>query len=166
MQRLTRFLLVLIVLLFALASPAAAQEPPTEPSPWYSGTLEEFGQTLENTENVHKEGYDVKTQVDLENALSCQIMGCSKNPEHTFYYGKSAIAGINNFIAMMYANPPADLALWINDTAIALGFKPKPAYAQGIGFSGLAALLPIWKAFRNIAYLLLAIVMIVIGFMV
>ncbi|MCX6793746.1 MAG: hypothetical protein NTY06_01440, partial [Candidatus Gottesmanbacteria bacterium] len=33
-------------------------------------------------------------------------------------------------------------------------------------FSGLSPLLPIWKAFRNIAYALLAVIMIVIGFMV
>lgn len=79
---------------------------------------------------------------------------------------KSAVAGIGNYIAMMYATPPADLALWIRDTGQTLGFLPKQAYAQGVGFSGLAPLLPIWKAFRNIAYLLLAVVMIIIGFMV
>lgn len=79
---------------------------------------------------------------------------------------KSAVASISNYIAMMYTNPPADLALWIQDTGQTLGFLPRQAHAQGVGFSGLAPLLPIWKAFRNIAYLLLAVVMIVIGFMV
>lgn len=90
-----------------------------------------------------------------------------RNPEYAQrMLQKSAVAGIGNYIAMIYANPPADLALWIRDTGQTLGFLPKSAYAQGVGFSGLAPLLPIWKAFRNIAYLLLAIVMIVIGFMV
>lgn len=79
---------------------------------------------------------------------------------------KSAVAGVSNYIAMMYTNPPADLALWIRDTGETLGFLPKQAHAQGVGFRGLAPLLPIWKAFRNIAYLLLAVVMIIIGFMV
>lgn len=137
-----------------------------EASPWYAGSPQEYGQALEDTSSVHKEGYDMKTQVDLQNALTCQIVGCSSNPDHSFYYGKSAIAGIGNYIAMMYATPPADLALWIRDTGQTLGFIPRQAYAQGIGFSGLAPLLPIWKAFRNIAYLLLALVMIAIGFMV
>ena len=85
-------------------------------------------------------------------------------------YNKSAIGGLSKYMAMMYSNPPADLALWIQDSGQTLGFLPKQVYAQGItqgiGFSGLAPLLPIWKAFRNIAYFLLAIVMIVIGFMV
>jgi hypothetical protein len=66
----------------------------------------------------------------------------------------------------MYAIPPADTFAFFWDTAQTLGFVPRQAHAQGIGFSGLAALLPIWKAFRNIAYALLAIVMIAIGFMV
>ncbi len=162
MKRWAWVLLVLVISLFILASPVVAQEA----SPWYTQSLQEYGQSLENVDSVHKEGYDIKTQTDLQNAMTCQISGCSTNPSHTFYYGKSAITTIGNYVAMMYANPPADLALWLKDTAVALGFSPKPAYAQGVGFSGLSALLPIWKAFRNIAYLLLAIVMIVIGFMV
>jgi len=79
---------------------------------------------------------------------------------------KSAIAGANNIIVAIYANPAASTSLAIRDFGESLGFLPKQTYAQGVGFSGLAPLLPIWKAFRNIAYLLLAVVMIVIGFMV
>lgn len=80
--------------------------------------------------------------------------------------GGSVVGMIGNHIASTFSEKPADLAYWIKDTSIALGFAPKDAYAQGIGFSGLAPLLPIWKAFRNIAYLLMAIVMMVIGFMI
>ncbi len=79
---------------------------------------------------------------------------------------KSMIGGLSRTIAMVYAYPPASFGTWVADVGQTLGFIPKSAYAQGIGFSGLAPLLPIWKAFRNIAYLVLAIVMIVIGFMV
>lgn len=79
---------------------------------------------------------------------------------------KSAIGNIAMAMGSMYDNPPADLAYWIRDTGQSLGFIPKQAYAQGVGFTGLAPLLPIWKAFRNIAYVLLALAMIVVGFMV
>ncbi|MEK7212095.1 MAG: hypothetical protein AAB686_00265, partial [Patescibacteria group bacterium] len=78
----------------------------------------------------------------------------------------SAVGGMANYIAMMYQYPPADFGLWLADTGRTLGFLPQQVHAQGVGFSGLTPLLPLWKAFRNIAYLLLAIVMIVIGFMV
>jgi hypothetical protein len=90
-----------------------------------------------------------------------------RNPEYVKKMAQgAATAQMVNFIAMMYTNPPASTYAFIMDTAQTLGFVPRQAYAQGIGFSGLAPLLPIWKAFRNIAYLLLALVMIVIGFMV
>jgi hypothetical protein len=78
----------------------------------------------------------------------------------------SAIGNISSGLAMMYDNPPANLAYWMRDTGESLGFVPKQAYAQGIGFNGLAPLLPVWKAFRNIAYVLLALAMVVVGFMV
>lgn len=79
----------------------------------------------------------------------------------------SAINGISSYIAMMYQQPPANFGVWLADTGQTLGIFPKPAYAAaGVGFNGLAPLLGIWKVFRNIAYLLLAITMLVIGFMV
>ncbi len=78
----------------------------------------------------------------------------------------SALGNIAMGINTMYENPPADLAYWVQDTAQSLGIAPRQVYAQGIGFTGLAPLLPVWKAFRNIAYLVLALAMIVIGFMV
>ena len=40
------------------------------------------------------------------------------------------------------------------------------AYAQGIGFAGLIPFLPLWVATRNIAYMILIIIMVAIGFMV
>jgi hypothetical protein len=95
-------------------------------------------------------------------------VGASKtNPEVVAELNsRSAIRGINHYIAMIYANPPASTYAFARDMGETLGFVPKSANAQGIGFSGLTPLLPIWKAFRNIAYALLAVVMVVIGFMV
>lgn len=82
--------------------------------------------------------------------------------------GGSVVGMMNQTIADMYAHPPADTGMWIADVGHTLGFIPNQVYAQGkgIGFSGLTPLLPIWKAFRNIAYLLMAIVMMVLGFMI
>lgn len=130
---------------------------------------QEFGAIVDQKTKdgqMSKEVYTVNTQASYMNTATCMITGCSKNPNSAFYYGKSTLTTISNVVIAMYTNPPADLALWIKDTGQTLGFIPKQAYAQGIGFSGLSPLLPIWKAFRNIAYFLLAIVMVVIGFMV
>jgi len=77
----------------------------------------------------------------------------------------SALTGLSNVALAMYQTPPAETSLYLADVGKTLGFAPK-VEAQGVGFSGLAPLLDLWKAFRNIAYALLAAIMIVVGFMV
>lgn len=43
----------------------------------------------------------------------------------------------------------------------------KPAYAQnGTGFQGLQPILPLWRAFRNIVYLLSAVFFVILGIMI
>ncbi|MCL4360423.1 hypothetical protein M1555_04210 [Patescibacteria group bacterium] len=79
---------------------------------------------------------------------------------------QSALGGVTRIMASMYGTPPANLAYWAADAGQTLGFIPHSAMAQGIGFTGLNPLLGVWKGFRNMAYALLAVVMIVIGFMV
>lgn len=105
-------------------------------------------------------------------SVSCSIFpfrgpdNCTDNDQLFFeLYNKSAVGNIASAMGAMYANPPANLALWIRETQTALGFA-KPVYAQGLGSPGLAPLLPVWRAIRNIAYFLLALAMIVVGFMV
>lgn len=78
----------------------------------------------------------------------------------------SAAGKINEVIASTFTTKPADTGVWLADTGRTLGFLPKQAMAQGIGFSGMMPLLPLWKAFRNIAYLLMAVVMITLGFLI
>ncbi len=80
--------------------------------------------------------------------------------------GQSAVYNVNKYISYIFTSPPASTYAFIQDIGQTLGFMPKPAYAQGVGFSGLSALLSVWKVFRNMAYFILAIVMVVIGFMV
>ena len=79
---------------------------------------------------------------------------------------QSLVYNSDHLIAALYANPSASTYAFIQDMGQSLGFIPKTAYAQGVGFSGLSPLLPLWKAFRNVAYLLLAVFMIVIGFFI
>lgn len=104
-------------------------------------------------------------------SLTCMIVPffdlCTQDPKkYQSLLQKSALVAIGNSIDAMYTTPPADLALWFRDTGQTLGFVSKQAMAQGVGFTGLQPLLTVWKVFRNIAYLILAIVMIIIGFMV
>lgn len=88
-----------------------------------------------------------------------------QNPSSISHYlPGGAIGGTSNLIGQLY-QPPASgieyLASLKNDF---LGIKP--AYAQGVGFVGLQGLIPIWKIFRNIVYLLSSVILILIGVMI
>lgn len=164
-------IIVTLISLFAAVSRVHAQD-------WVD---EGYPEGLENASQhgeVNSEGYVSKVQGDSIRDMVRNISGpvpgvtvtsdvWQRNPEYARSMLKgSVLAGVGGGILAMYANPPADLSLWIRDTGENLGFIPKSAYAQGIGFSGLAPLLPLWKTFRNITYALLAFVMVIIGFMV
>lgn len=157
------FFLMFILAGWTFATPAHAQGLNVAPSASEVGAIVDQKAAAGQ---MSKEVYSVNTQALYMAGATCMITGCSTSSTSAFYYGKSAIASMGNVMAAMYGNPPADLALWVSSTAQTLGFAPKKVNAQGIGFAGLSALLPIWAAFRNVAYFLLAIVMIVIGFMI
>ena len=92
---------------------------------------------------------------------SCNNPLCPKS----ISFQNSALTGISKATLAMYQHPPAETAIYLADLGRTLGFRQQ-VQAQGIGFSGLSPLLDLWKAFRNIAYALLAVIMIVVGFMV
>jgi len=169
MKRVTLLFLIFILAGWVFVPAARAQTTTPVPTMNPIPDATTFGKTVTDYAKagyMGKEIYTTNTQALYMNTATCMILGCSDDPASPFSYGKSAIASIQNVAIALYANPPADLALWYHRTAEDMGFEPKPAYAQGIGFSGLSVLLPLWQGFRNIAYALLAIVMIVIGFMI
>jgi len=114
--------------------------------------------------DINAEGYGAFTTNSQFYTVSKAIMGIPDiNPERG--YKKSTLANVSNLIDGIYSNPPASFTYYAYDLLHNAGLVPK-AHAQGIGFSGLTPLLPLWKAFRNIAYMLIVVVLIVIGFMI
>lgn len=90
-----------------------------------------------------------------------------RNPEYARKLQSGSLtAQLNSAVIAMFTNPPANTVAFIIDAGQNLGFIPKQTYAQGIGFSGLSPLLPMWKVFRNLAYVILAFILVVVGFMV
>lgn len=78
----------------------------------------------------------------------------------------SAIGSVTKLMATLYQHPPASGLAYTRHVLANAGILAKPAYAQGIGFAGLSPFLPLWETTRNIAYALIVIVMLVIGFMI
>lgn len=77
----------------------------------------------------------------------------------------TALGTVTNLIAAVYTNPLASGVYYAYDLLHNAGLA-KPALAQGIGFAGLTPLLSIWKVTRNIAYSVLIIIIVAIGFMI
>lgn len=132
-------------------------------------------------QNINLHTWTQISSLDIVSGLTCQIIGydpanaknegkgcVAYNQEGKLVMmekaGGGAVAFTGNLIATMYANPPASGVQYLADLGKNLGFV-SPAYAAvGTGFSGLSPILPIWKAFRNIAYLFFTIIFIVVGF--
>ncbi len=170
MDRFFRILGILTLLFLSVALPVSRANAAV---PWVYDSMPDCMDSVEGGKTAfcgsvgeHNAAWAMYMLRDMVGA----VKGKTTNSDNAAYIQElnrnSALGGMVNIGLAMYSNPPANLALWVDDTAQSLGFKPKSVYAQGIGFSGLSGLLPLWKAFRNIAYLLLAIALIVIGFMV
>ena len=80
-------------------------------------------------------------------------------------YKRTALGQVTGWIDSMLTNPPASTTYFAYDFLQNAGFVEK-AHAQGIGYSGLDPIIGLWKTFRNIAYVILVIVLVVIGFMI
>lgn len=110
--------------------------------------------------------------LSLPNTLGGQVnamldvLGCTRTDNPEKCDPNTALNGISIMTASLFAVPPASGIYYARDLLQNAGILAKPVYAQGFGFAGLAPILPIWKVTRNIAYTVIIIVMIVIGFMV
>jgi len=74
-----------------------------------------------------------------------------------------AIGGTTQIIGYLYQKPASGVEYIASSFDNFLG---KPAYAQGAGFTGLQPLLPVWRGFRNIVYLLSSVLFIVLGLLI
>ena len=86
-------------------------------------------------------------------------------PPGDWYFTGGMLGTTGKFIASIFTSPPASGIYYASDILHRLGATPAYA-ANGIGFAGLEPILPIWKAFRNVAYTIFALAMLVVGMMI
>lgn len=166
------FITFIITLLSLAATPHPINAANEDCDPWYLNSVQCLKEPLKKAGEgaLNKQAGDIGTAYFNAAFIPIAAIGLcddESNPDCPKGTGfkSSAMAGLTSLTLAMYQNPPANTSLFIADIGNTLGFMPK-AQAQGIGFSGLAALLNLWKAFRNVAYALLAAIMIIVGFMV
>lgn len=99
----------------------------------------------------------------------CALMGelCTDKLTYDNSAFKSSLMGqVSNLISMTYVNPPASGVYWVTNTLQNAGFIPQSYAAEGMGFAMIKPLMNLWKIFRDIAYLIIVIFLIAIGFMI
>jgi hypothetical protein len=105
---------------------------------------------------------------ELSRSFMCSLTGelCTGNPAEAHLYKEQSLTyKASSLIAEPLRHPPSSFYYWAQGTLQNAGFVPK-TYAQGIGFAALTSFQPIWKVFRNLAYLVIVVVIMVVGFLV
>jgi len=92
--------------------------------------------------------------------------GCSEKYGNERYSKNGLIQKVANLMVIPYENPPASALGWMQESLENIGFVPNTYAYSGIGFSSLSGYMQIWKLFREIAYIILVLVMISIGFLI
>lgn len=118
-------------------------------------------------ENTSDDPYTQALVASQKSSLCYMIgEGCSNTKSSDENFNASFFGSFVNPVAQAYANPPASGIAWIQNSLQDAGLIPNTYAAEGFGFASMHGYISIWKAFRNIAYLILVLVMVSIGFMI
>src|SRR3990167_5214947 len=101
--------------------------------------------------------------------IMCALVGetCTYRPEDAKKFKDTSLFGsVANWIATPYSAPPASGIVWAQASLEKAGFVPSAHASEGIGFSSIKGYLTLWSLFRNIAFLLLVLIMVIIGFLI
>ncbi len=101
--------------------------------------------------------------------IACSFVGelCTDHPvSGNEYFSSSLLGRVSSLMALPLINPPASAQYWATDTLQKAGFIPQSYAAEGVGFASIKPLMNLWKIFRDVAYLLIVLVLVTIGFMI
>lgn len=159
------------------SSPLPTQPPTQEiqvpnQNSWYDVNFNTMGKAYDAADKDKEINADVKYYFDI-NALamgaSTSLVGFKGNEktkaELERNFAKSVLGQTTYMTAFLYNNPPGSTSEYLADVFNRAGLIPK-TYAQGVTYSRFLPILPIWKIFRDIAYILLTLVMLLIGLMI
>jgi hypothetical protein len=108
----------------------------------------------------------VSMQIMMAGTIPDAILNGETTPQgypNTSFIPGGILGNTNQMVAATF-NSPASGVEYI--AQVKDNFLGKPAYAQGVGFNGLNPILPLWKIFRNLVYLLSTVFFIAVGIMI
>lgn len=164
-----RYLFVLLLLFFlffaAVEIKAEGELDYVTPNMYEEGKARDEGRGGE----LSAQGYSSALLHTYTAAVVCDlggVIGCTADETQVYKYFNNSVLGMTTQgVALAYAVPPAGVGPFIADAAMRAGFVDK-AYAQGIGFTSLAPLIPVWRAFRNATYAVMILVLLIFGVLI
>ncbi len=116
--------------------------------------------------NKNPEG---KAVLGVYRLILCSFSGqaCTDNPADDKANFAHSMFGKTTAIMMSpYMRPPASGSMWLQESLANAGFIPKAYAAQGLGYASISPFSTIWKVFRDVAYILMVLVVISLGFLI
>lgn len=111
-----------------------------------------------------------KFQIAFVQNFLCGLVGegCTKNPADAAKNNPNSYIGFLSKVTFLpYSMPVASGVEWARDSMENAGFIPHTYAANaGVGFAAIFPFHNLWLVFRNFAFLVMVIIMIVIGFMI
>lgn len=101
--------------------------------------------------------------------MTCGLIGeacTNKQSDGNRNYHKSFIGQATNLMMVPFVNPPASGVMWVYSGLQKAGFIPKTYAAGGIGFYSIQPLAKVWATLRDVAYIILVLILITFGFMI
>jgi len=163
MKKLFPIFLILIASLFITTKPAQA-----------SGLMDIMGQGflvltwgcdgMANTRFREAQTSCTSDSVSLETWIKGKNTDTISTSYNTNTKDYGAVGATTRLITSTF-NPPASSGYYVADLLKNSHILATPAYAQeGLGFSALTPILPIWKIFRNMSYFFFVLIFLAIGF--
>src|SRR3989344_8791977 len=137
-----------------------------------------FNEYAKRQEQVlYKEMFDPAVQktpegrfvLGFRRGVICALSGetCTSRPEEAEKFKNSSLfRRVAGWMAAPYSAPPASGMVWARAGLEKAGFIPRTYASEGVGFSSIRGYMTLWTLFRNIAFLLLVLVMVIIGFLI
>lgn len=117
--------------------------------------------------NVFKGTFDWDTFNNLLGSIGTAVAGLPPElQERIAYRNSGAIGSASKLIGGLIDNRPVSTVEYIADLGSPLGIKSAYAQEGQTGQQRLAPVLPIWKAFRNVSYMVFVLIFVVVGFMI
>ena len=108
-----------------------------------------------------------KVEMAVVQVTMCNIFGegCTDNKKDT-NFRNSIAGGLTSMIVLPLSSPVASYREWARTGLENAGLVPHSQAAVGVGLAAIAPFKDLWMIFRNFAFLIMVIVMVVIGFMI